>query len=915
MQTESSTLRDLFDAAHEMHGAERESFLAGVEAAKRTHLERLLAAADDDSGRSPLDLDPAALIDALDEPPAPPLPVTGQQVGSWVLIDLIGEGGSSTVFRATREHAGVRQEAALKLLRRGLYTVEAQRQFRRERQALVQLRHPGIARLIEGGITEFGLAYIAIELVEGLPITEHARSQGLELRARLGLFLAVCRAVEAAHRALIVHRDLKPSNVLVGADQQIKLLDFGIAKLLDAEDETRTQHLAFTPAYAAPEQRSGGPITVATDVYALGVLFGELVTGLRSKEGNGRTPSSRISGDSDPALLPAPASALRRALRGDLDNIALKATESDPERRYASATALADDIERYLDGRPVLAHPPSRWYRAHKFVQRHRVGAAGTSIFLLALFAALGTALWQANVARNEAKRAAEVQYFLESLFVPLQEGTSPAQAPTVQELLQRGVTRVNQGFARDPRARAEILALFARINAAVGEVRGNIDLARAAWRASRDAYGATDRRTLQAQVVYARALRDAGSPDVAASELDTVLAAMRERSIRGLDFANALSLMALTREDLGLYAEALTFRAESLQERERDPDASADDLATGHNGLGVVYEKLHDYPRALEHHRKAYELHQASKGDSLATATSLANIGNTLSWMGRWHEAVKTIEPARAMYSGIGIERHPNLLALLIRLCDLRGQLESEGAQAVCDQAVSMAEDLFGTSHPQYATALMRRAQVKVTAGDPTATDDYARVRDIFSAAEGDASGRLAMAAGSESSLLYLREDYPGLREMLQEIATGKVPAGAPSTSRSYAWFALACLRAPGPGCSSSTLGNAEHALADPLYSQTPYQLSARIALAEIDLAHADPRGAIARVEAGLATALPELGPRHSIVGLAYQLLARAREQLGEADQARVEHARADAIIAALPATHPLRTRSKPVR
>src|SRR5262249_37535171 len=211
---------------------------------------------------------------------------------------------SSTVFRAAREHAGVRQIVALKLLRRGLYSDEAKRQFRRERQALAQLHHPDIAQLIEGGITETGLAFIALELVEGAPITEHARTLELDLPMRLRLFLRVCRAVEAAHRALIVHRDLKPSNVLVTRDGHVKLLDFGIAKLLDADDETQTRLPAFTPAYAAPEQRAGAPVTTATDVYALGVLLGELVTGQRLNDGSGRTPSGHITANTEPPVLP-----------------------------------------------------------------------------------------------------------------------------------------------------------------------------------------------------------------------------------------------------------------------------------------------------------------------------------------------------------------------------------------------------------------------------------------------------------------------------------------------------------------------------------------------------------------------------------------------------------------------------------
>ena len=198
------------------------------------------------------------------------------------------------MFCADRDCDGVRQVVALKILHRSLHSPEARRQFRRERQALTQLQHPGIARLIEGGISETGTAYIALELVDGKPITHYALEHKLDLRGRLELFLQVCRAVEAAHRALIVHRDLKPSNVLVTDDGTVKLLDFGIAKLLVTEEEETQTHLpSFTPAYAAPEQRSGAPITTATDVYALGVLLGELLTGKRLNDGSERTPSSR----------------------------------------------------------------------------------------------------------------------------------------------------------------------------------------------------------------------------------------------------------------------------------------------------------------------------------------------------------------------------------------------------------------------------------------------------------------------------------------------------------------------------------------------------------------------------------------------------------------------------------------------
>ncbi|HEY4350914.1 MAG TPA: serine/threonine-protein kinase, partial [Paraburkholderia sp.] len=401
----TSSLRELFDQAVLLAPEKRAAFLAEhcCDPVLRASVERLLVAdaADDDEAFFSGGAEAAA--SAIGEADVAQTLPAGSRIGPFELLAVLGEGGSSTVFRAYREIEGVRQDVALKLLRRGLYSPDAQKQFRRERLALAQLQHPGIARLIEGGVTDNGLAYIALELVEGTSLTDYSRERRLDLRQRLLLFQQICRAVESAHRALIVHRDLKPSNVLVTDDGQVKLLDFGIAKLLDGGEEMQTHLPAFTPAYAAPEQRSGAPITTATDVYALGVLLGELITGQRLTGTSGQTPSSRVQENVEPGVLPAAPQITRRSLRGDLDNIVLKAIDAEPERRYVSAGALADDIDRLINGRPVMAHPPSTWYRTQKFVARHRGSVATAVVFLLAVLAALGIALWQADVARRAA--------------------------------------------------------------------------------------------------------------------------------------------------------------------------------------------------------------------------------------------------------------------------------------------------------------------------------------------------------------------------------------------------------------------------------------------------------------------------------------------------------------------------------
>ena len=464
------SLRELFDSTVGLDPQVRARFLAEhcPDLQVRVSVERLLQA--DASDRELFAGGASAAAQAIGDVDLARGLAAGSRLGPFELIAFLGEGGSSTVFHARRELEGVRQDVALKILRRGLYSPEAQRQFRRERQALAQLKHPGIAHLIEGGVSEDGTAYIALDLIAGKPITEFVREHRLDLRRRLELFMQVCRAVAAAHRALIVHRDLKPSNVLVTDEGQVKLLDFGIAKLLDADEETQTRSTAFTPAYAAPEQHLGEAITTATDVYALGILLGELITGQRLTSGSGRTPSAQVNDKTAPGVLPAAAPVTRRALRGDLDNIVLKAIETEPERRYASAGALADDVERMLNGKPVEAHPPSVWYRTQKFISRHRGGVALSALFVLGILAALGLALWQANVARHEAARANAVRSFMIELFDAAKARLPRNERPTPETLVREAIKREHDDPDMAVDLRADLLQTLGSISVSLGD-------------------------------------------------------------------------------------------------------------------------------------------------------------------------------------------------------------------------------------------------------------------------------------------------------------------------------------------------------------------------------------------------------------------------------------------------------------
>ena len=336
----------------------------------------------------------------------------GQNVGAYRIVRPIGRGGMGAVYLAERADREFEKQVALKILKRGTDTDEVLRRFQRERQILAQLAHPNIAHLLDAGTTEDGLPFFAMEYVSGTPITDFCEAQNLPLRARLDLFLKVCGAVEFAHRNLIVHRDLKPANILVTADGEPKLLDFGIAKLLapDAADFELTlqDRQRLTPAYASPEQVRGEAVTTVSDVYALGALLYELLTGQTPHRFATPHPTEtemvRVIVDGAPAA--ASSVTQKRELRGDLDNILITALRKEPERRYSGVAAFADDLRRFLAQRPVRAQPDTIGYRAAKFMQRNRLAVAAAALVVTALVVGLGVAAWQAQVARAEKANA-----------------------------------------------------------------------------------------------------------------------------------------------------------------------------------------------------------------------------------------------------------------------------------------------------------------------------------------------------------------------------------------------------------------------------------------------------------------------------------------------------------------------------
>ncbi|UNK58278.1 serine/threonine-protein kinase [Pseudoxanthomonas daejeonensis] len=464
----------LFDQWLDLPAGEREAWLAAQspEAPVRNRLERLVAA----------HLRPDVSLDPLGHG------LSGCQLGDWTLEDELGRGGMAVVYRAQRERGMARQHAAIKILTLGAIGANGRERFHREAAILARLDHPGITPLVDSGTTADGTCWLAMALVQGERIDEWCRVRCADAHAVVHLYLQVCEAVACAHRHLVVHRDLKPSNVLVDGEGHARLLDFGIGQYVDAGGErTLTLWRALTPGYAAPEQLRGDPPSTAVDIYGLGALLHRLLTG--------RTPQAITQGadTTRPSLLVRAAGDAYHhhyvPLKNDLDRVLLKALAEQPDERYATAEALADDLRRWLDGLPVLAQPPKPAYRLRKFVGRHKAAVAAAGVLVLAVAGGVGATLWQADIAREHAAEALEqavlarreaenarqrahraeaVRDFLGNMFVSTRGGDGGA-ARVDEVMAATAAGARGEYLAKDPQVAADLLLL-------TGSVRYNLD-------------------------------------------------------------------------------------------------------------------------------------------------------------------------------------------------------------------------------------------------------------------------------------------------------------------------------------------------------------------------------------------------------------------------------------------------------
>lgn len=733
----------LLREALELEPAQREAFVqanCGDDAALSAQLLRLLAA---EASPHLLDTPAAPLAERLSANDDDEL-AAGAQVGAWTIRRCLGRGGMGAVFLAERSGDGYVQQGALKWIKRGMDSGEILARFRRERRILAQLQHPQIARLLDGGVSESGQPWFVMEYVAGIPLHDWVATRKPSLAQRLDLFRALAEAVAHAHGQLVVHRDLKPGNVLVDAQDQPHLLDFGVAKVLQEDDtdaRTSTGARFMSRAYAAPEQIRGEAMGTAVDVYALGVLLFELLSGARFHDNPAAQSgpvSERLSraAAGDTAVAP-------RLLRGDLGVIVARATDAEPARRYPTAQALADDVQRFLRGAPILARRDSGWYRLRRLVARHKLATAALSLALIAVVLGSALALWQARRAAHEAELARAAQRFLTGVFDAAAPDAAAGARVTARQLLDQGSARIAEELAAQPALQAEMRQTLGRLYGQLGQ----FEQAAVLLQQARIAFLAEGNKPalVENALQLARVLREQAQYDPALTllaEAETLTDEARQRSALLAERTQVLDRQGRYAEGLAaIQAASLLSQglgADGLVEQARDrhleallltrlarydeafklfPDVIArykaaygdehSQLAVAHNDYAIALIDRQASAEAEREARIALEMRRKRLGPQhAAVGESLKILGIALRQQGKLDECAAVLDEALTIQRSALGPRHPDVASTLNSLATLAmGRQDFEGMVTLLSEASAIfRENNLGDS-PQGQT------------------------------------------------------------------------------------------------------------------------------------------------------------------------------------------------------------------
>jgi eukaryotic-like serine/threonine-protein kinase len=669
--------------------------------------------------------------------PGRSLPV---QIGPYRIVELLGQGGMGTVYLAEQTQP-FRRRVAVKVIKPGMDSEQVIARFETERQALALMNHPNVARVLDAGTTPEGRPYFVMEHVAGIPITEYCDRHTLSTRDRLKLFLSVCDAVQHAHQKGIIHRDLKPSNVLVAVQDDEptpKVIDFGIAKaveqrLTDKALFTEFGQLLGTPEYMSPEQAEMTTLDIdtRTDIYSLGVLLYELLVGVLPFERKALrqaaardvrriigedpvTPSTRLSSLGAGVATVArnrrtDSAALRRQLRGDLDWITLRALEKDRTRRYATASQLADDIERYLSSQPVVAGPPTARYRIQKFVRRNRGAVFAAAVVLIALIAGLAASSVLYLRAERERQRAdtqmrvaKRVSEFLTGLFEVSDPGEGLGREVTARELLDKGAASI-QSLTDQPVAQATLMDTMGHVYLTLGLYDQAAGLLEHAIRIRRERVGPESLEV--AGSTYNLAAVHVERGDVQEGErLAREALRIRERLLPPdhPDVARAVNLVAVVMQEAQRLDEAERYYLRAADILRRAPGDNAVELAGVQNDLATLYQDKANYPRALALYKDSVRVRRARLGDvHPQTVQVIVNMAGTLQLAGRYTEAEPLYREGLATQRKVYGNEHPLVATTIGNLALVEHELHNDReAERLFREAVSIERKRYGDNH-----------------------------------------------------------------------------------------------------------------------------------------------------------------------------------------------------------------------
>lgn len=784
-------VKELYAEVLEMPEDKREAFVEKLRESQPEVAVLLRSLLQDDS-ESFATLDNPALSKIQKPETHKPTSLVGRQIGKYKLTYLIGVGGMGQVYLADRTDLEAHQQVAIKIINAGYLSDIYKKRFDRERKILSRLNHPHITRIYDGGISEEGMPFIVMEYVEGKPLLEYVNDQKLSLAKRMELFLDLCSAVSYAHQNFIMHRDLKPGNILVTNHGIVKVIDFGIAKILedDAADDDLTMmgYIPLTPAYASPEQLKGEPLTVVSDVYSLGVILYELVTGNKPFPGSTRSnvalterlnykaaptkPSTQINPEISQDLR-----AWRREVEGDIDNIILKALKDSPDERYSNANQLAEDIERYQKNYPVMARPDSLGYRFKKYVRRNPALVTLGVALVVILVAGISATTWQARLAaeerdqaRYEAAKANQITEFITDLFDHSDPDQAKGEVITSENMLELGSERLDE-LADQPELQAEMYRVIGDLYRKQNLFPQAEEHLLKAMELFEEVNGSTDVEAARVKLLLAELYAFSNNTEQTikmSSEAATVFA--EKPGKQSVEYVKATSYRGRGENQLGKYQEALEIFDEAVENMEVWSYPLTEDqgiaMASVYNDIATSYNGMGDHDAYVENVVKALSVLIDTKGEMNQNVAALYNnLGHSYYFVDQYDSAeyysIKALEIADQLYGGRPNDRsqfsHCDLAKIYIEMGRLPEALEH------AQFCYTMARDIYGEEHVSTARGLGVVGDVYLGMGDYEQSDEYrTRATKMYEAFYGGPNPMLAWHYWDEADRYYTAGNLP---------------------------------------------------------------------------------------------------------------------------------------------------------